>query len=228
MVQRFAWLVAVTAVALSAIIVFGTVAAAASPASGEKTHGQSTLEPVYDDTTGNVDYIMTPNKAPFPVNSNPKSWAPFYIPVYPVSAAASVGTLQCTHTQIVAGKPELDDNCPDHGPEVAAGAAAAFPNVYGPLGVDGKALGVLGHDHLLAPPGSGGDFNVAWQPILVLFTNTAAANNPKNHLTTLAQINALVKSGDVMEEGPLPTFHCEVVPEIVYTNSTPVTPLTPP
>ena len=213
-VSRFAWLVAVTVVALSALIVFATVAAAASTPSGERTHGQSTLEPVFDDTTGNVDYIMTPNKAP--LHANPASWAPFYIPVYPLSAAASVGTLQCTH--IVAGGES--DNCPDHGPQVAAGAAAAVPSVYGPS--DGS--GMLGHDHLLAPPGSGGDFNIAWEPILVLFTNAAAANT---RLTTLAQINAVVSSGNAFEvKLPQLTFHCEVVPANVYANATPVTPLT--
>src|SRR5262249_52480962 len=98
-------------------------------------------------------------------------------------------------------------------------AAAAFPNVYG--APDGS--GVLGHDHMMAPPGSGGDFNVAWEPILVLFTNAAAANT---RLTTLAQVNAAVSSGNAIEV-PLPqlTFHCEVVPAIVYAHSTPVTPV---
>jgi hypothetical protein len=32
-------------------------------------------------------------------------------------------------------------------------------------------------------PGSGGDFNIAWEPILVLFTTATAANT---RLTTLA------------------------------------------
>ena len=208
MVKRFAWLVAVTVVALSAIIVFGTVAYAASTLSGERIHGQSALEPVFDDVTGNAKFIMTPLKAP--LNANPRAWAPFYVPVYPISASASVGTLQCTHTPA--------DNCPDHGPPIAAAAASIVPSVYG--------SGVLGHDHLLAPPGSGiGQFNVAWEPILVLFTNAAVANT---RLTTLAQINALVNSSPPLAiEVPLPqlTFHCEVVPEIVYTNSIPVTPV---
>ena len=181
--------------------------AAASIPSGERIHGQSTIEPVYDDTTGNLNFVMTPNKAPNPVNSNPKSWAPFYVPVYPLSASASVGTLQCAHLPA--------DNCPDHGPPIAGAAASIVPSVYG--------SGVLGHDHLMAPPGSGGDFNIAWEPILVLFTSSAAANT---HLTTLAQINAAVNSGNAFEV-PLPqlTFQCEVVPANLYANSTPVTPV---
>jgi hypothetical protein len=183
-------------------------AAAANVPSGERIHGQSTLEPVYDDTTGNVIFIMTPNHAP--LNANPASWAPIYIVVYPGTASASVGTLQCTHVPA--------DNCPDHGPAVAGGAAAIDPGVYGPA--DGS--GVLGHDHLLAPPGSGGDFNIAWEPVLVLFTSAEAANT---HLNTLAQINTAVTNHQAFEV-PLPqlTFHCEVVPANIYANATAVTP----
>ena len=182
-------------------------AAAASTPSGERILGQSVLEPVFDDTTGNVNYVNTPLKAPNPVNTNPRAWAPFYVPVYPVSASASVGTLQCAHIPA--------DNCPDHGPPIAVAAASIVPSVYG--------SGVLGHDHLMAPPGSGGDFNIAWEPILVLFTSTAAANT---HLTTLAQLNAAVNSGNAFEvQLPQLTFHCEVVPANLYARATPVTPV---
>jgi hypothetical protein len=189
-------------------ITHARIAAAASMPSGERINGQSTIEPVYDDTTGNLNFVMTPNQAPNPVNANPQSWAPFYVPVYPLSASASVGTLQCAHVPA--------DNCPDHGPPIAGAAASIVPSVYG--APDGS--GVLGHDHLMAPPGSGGDFNIAWEPILVLFTSSAAANT---HLTTLAQLNAAVNSGNAFEV-PLPqlTFHCEVVPANLYANSTPV------
>ena len=185
-------------------ITHSRAAAAASIPSGERIHGQNVLEPVFDDTTGNVTFVMTPLKAP--LKANPASWAPFYVPVYPVSA--SVGTLQCTHLPA--------DNCPDHGPPIAALAASLVPTVYG--APDGS--GVSGHDHLMAAPGSGGDFNIAWEPILVLFTNATAANT---RLTTLAQINAVVSSGQAFEV-PLPqlTFHCEVVPAGIYARSTPV------
>jgi hypothetical protein len=204
-------------------ITHSRAAAAASTPSGERIHGQSTLEPVFDDTTGNVNFVMTPNNAPNPVNSNPKSWAPFYVPVYPLSASASVGTLMCTH--IVNGI--QSDNCPDHGPGVSLGAAAAAAHagvtIYGPATGPAAGSGVLGHDHLMAPPGSGGDFNIAWEPILVLFTNAAAANH---RLTTLAEITAAEANKDAFEV-PLPqlTFHCEVVPAGIYARSTPVTPV---
>ncbi len=153
--------------------------------------------------TGNVTFVMTPINAP--LNASPASWAPFYVPVYP--ASATVATLQCAHLPA--------DNCPDHGPLIAALAASIVPSVYGG--------GVLGHDHMLALPGSGGDFNIAWEPILVLFKNAAAANT---RLTTLAQVNAAVSSGNAFEV-PLPpaTFHCEVVPTNLYSRAIPVAPV---
>jgi hypothetical protein len=39
-------------------------------------HGQSTLEPVFDDTTRNVAFIMTPFKAP--LKANP-AWKRFWL-----------------------------------------------------------------------------------------------------------------------------------------------------
>src|SRR5579864_2191808 len=161
-------LLAAAIAASLASITHSRAAAAASTPSGERIHGQSVLEPVFDDTTGNVNYVMTPLNVSVPVNANPRSWAPFYVPVYPVGWFKSVVTLQCTHLPT--------DNCPDHGPPIAGAAASIVPAVYG--------VGVLGHDHLMAPPGSGGDFNIAWEPILVLFTPAAVANT---RLTTLAQ-----------------------------------------
>jgi hypothetical protein len=195
-------LAAALAVAVAGIT-YTRAAAAASTPSGERILGQDVIEPVFDDTTGNVTYVMTPIKAP--LNTNPVAWAPFYVPVYPVGA--SVGTLQCIHLPA--------DNCPSHGPALSSAAAQIDPAVYG--------AGVLGHDHLLAPPSGGGDFNVAWEPILVLFTNAAAANT---RLSTEAQIDAAVSSGNAFEV-PVPsaTFLCDVVSANVYALATPVTPV---
>ncbi len=194
-------LLAAAIAASLASITHSRAAAAASIPSGERILGQNVLEPVFDDTTGNVNFVMTPLNAP--LNANPKSWAPFYVPVYPLSTSV-VGPLQCTHLPA--------DNCPDHGPGIAGAAAAIVPTVY--------SAGVLGHDHLMAPPGSGGDFNIAWEPILVLFTKPEFANT---RLTTLAQINTAVSSGQAIEvPDPLHTFHCEVVPANIYAQSTPV------
>ncbi len=171
--------------------------------SGERTFGQSTLEPAYNDANGSIVFLLTPNRAPNPVKSNPKAWAPIYVPVYPTSAAASVGTLNCMHLPT--------DNCPDHGPGVAGAAAAIVPSVYGG--------GVVGHDHLVDAPG-GEDFNIAWEPVLVLFTNSTAANE---HITTEAQLDAALARGDVIEI-PVPalTFLCAVVPAITYDHAVPV------
>jgi hypothetical protein len=175
---------------------------------GHGSIGGTVLEPVYDDMTGQIRYVSTPRGTPNPVNSNPVATAPFYLPVYPVGA--SVPTLNCQDVPV--------ENCPDHGPAVAAAAKAIDPGVY--------SGGVLGHDHLMAGPGSHGDFNVAWVPTLVLFTSRAAIT----HITTLAQLNGLIASGAVFtvplngtNGTPNLTFHCSVVTAAVYAQGVPFT-----
>jgi len=189
-------------------------AAASSLPSGERlvggpaSTGGTVLEPVYDDMTGQIRYVSTPRGVPNPVHANPKAAAPFYLPVYPAGSSIGV-TLNCQDVPA--------ENCPDHGPAVAGLAQALEPGVYGG--------GVIGHDHLMAGPGSHGDFNVAWVPTLVLFTNSAAANT---HITTLTQLNAMIASGDVRTvplDGtngfPNLTFHCSVVSAAVYAHGVP-------
>ena len=203
-------------VAASALVTGLSVlpAGASSLPSGERlvggtaSHGGTVLEPVYDDMTGLIRYVSTPRGAPNPVNSNPVAAAPFYLPVYPAGSTVGV-TLNCQDVPA--------ENCPDHGPAVAGLAQALEPGVYGG--------GVIGHDHLMAGPGSHGDFNVAWVPTLVLFTNSAAANT---HITTLAQLNAMIASGDVKTvplDGtngfPNLTFHCSVVSAAAYARGVP-------
>lgn len=189
-------------------------AAASSLPSGERivggtvSQGGTVLEPVYDDMTGQIRYVSTPRGTPDPVLSNPVASAPFYLPVYPAGSTVGV-TLNCQDVPA--------ENCPDHGPAVAGLAQALEPGVYG--------NGVIGHDHLMAGPGSHGDFNVAWVPTLVLFTNSAAANT---HITTLTQLNAMIASGDVITVPlngtngfPNLTFHCSVVSAAVYAHGVP-------
>jgi hypothetical protein len=166
------------------------------------------LEPVYDDMTGQIRYVSTPRGTPNPVNSNPVATAPFYLPVYPVGAR--VPTLNCQDVPV--------ENCPDHGPAVAAAAKAIDPGVY--------SGGVLGHDHLMAGPGSHGDFNVAWVPTLVLFIPGATIT----HITTLTQLNGLIASHAVFtvplngtNGTPNLTFHCSVVTAAVYAQGVPFT-----
>ena len=179
--------------------------AADSVPSGERTIGQSTIEPAYNDANGGTIYLLTPDKAP--VHPNAHNVAPLYVVVYPTSAAGAVGTMQCAHQPM--------DNCPDHGPLLAGLAESVVPSVYG--------AGVWGHDHLLAAPASGGDFNIEWLPIAVLFTNPAAANT---HITTLGQLLAAEGNGDAFEI-PLPPaiFNCAVVSGATYDMGTPVPPL---
>jgi hypothetical protein len=187
--------------AVAACLLGVAATGAASIPSGERQVGQSVLEPVYnDEQAGTIGYVSTPLHAP--MHANPKVWSPFFVPVYPVGS--TVGTLLCQTTPT--------ENCPDHGPGIAAAAAQIEPGVYG--------SGVLGHDHLMDFPG-GVDFNVAWEPILVLFTSKAAANE---HLLTDSQIEAAVDRGEAIEV-PVPalTFHCAAVSAAVYALGKPFT-----
>ncbi len=178
---------------------------------GETQHGQSVVEPAYDDLDGTFVYLQTPNNAR--ENANGHAVAPLYVILYPTAVSDQIGTVNCQH--------QPADNCPDHGPALAGLAEATVPAVYGE--------GVWGHDHILtAPPGApnaGGDFNVAWEPVAVLFTDIRFASN---HITTLDQLNAAITAGEVMTI-PLPpaTFHCSVVAAPVYLNGSPVPPAPP-
>ncbi|HET7457845.1 MAG TPA: hypothetical protein VFJ74_09330 [Gemmatimonadaceae bacterium] len=171
--------------------------------SGERLLGQSLIEPAYNDVTGTLTYLLTPIKSPFPTHTSSRAVAPLYLVEYP--PGTTVGTMNCM------GVP---GNCPDHDAEVAAAATSIMPSVYGT-----DPTLVPGHDHLVATPASGGDFNVAWEVIEVLFTNAAAANT---QLTTEAAIDAAVARGDAIEVDLGFAFHCSVVPARVYYNGTPV------
>jgi hypothetical protein len=175
---------------------------------GEVTLGQATIEPAYNDIDGTLIYLLTPNKAHENANAA-HAVAPLYLIMYPTSAAGLAGTVNCQH--------QPADNCPDHGPAVSGLAQAAVPSVY--------SAGVWGHDHLVAAPPSppaAGDFNIAWEPVVVLFTSTAAVTR----ITTMSQLNAAFLAGKVTAI-PLPqaTFHCSVTAAATYRNGTPVPPV---
>lgn len=157
MLRRMSWLIAAMSV-LVVVIAAGSSGAASIP-SGTRTLAQNSLEPVYnDEQAGQIGYIMRPEHTAQPVNSNPTAWAPFYLVIYPVGSTAA-STYLCMHLPV--------DNCPSHGPGAAAFAQATYPTVYG--------AGVIGHDHLMDFPG-GSDFNIAWEPMFVLFTPQGAAD----------------------------------------------------
>ena len=218
MSRRFAFLAVVVSAAMVGL--WALPAAADSLPSGERivggngSHGGTVVEPVYDDMTGQIRYVSTPRGTAQPLPTNPRATAPFYLPVYP--AGASVPTLNCQDVPV--------ENCPDHGPAVAAAAQGIEQAIFGNQSV--YADGVIGHDHLMAGPGSHGDFNVAWVPTLVLFAPGAAIT----HITTLTQLTGLINSHAVFTvplDGtngtPNLTFHCSVVPAAVYAQGVPFT-----
>ena len=194
-------------IALLAAALLAVAPVVAATPTGEVTFGRTVIEPAYDDATGTLVYLSTPmNLVVHPVFA--RNVAPIYLPVYPVgSTVVASSTLNCQHLPV--------ENCPDHGPQIA-GLAQFFVN---PNGV--YTGGVLGHDHVLGIASTGGDFNILWEPVVLLFTNATAANE---HLTTLTQINAELADGDVI---PITlsgaTFHCSVVSAAVFAHATPWT-----
>jgi hypothetical protein len=185
---------------------------------GVFTGGGGTIEPAYDAATGTLVYLSTPNNAHVNLNAPldagtgmPKNVAPIYLPVYPVGSGIEPATLNCAHVPA--------DNCADPGPLVAGAVMGIDPAVYGG--------GVLGHDHLVGIAKTGGDFNVLWEPVLVLFTTKGCATtdptcNATTHITTLDQINAAVTAGTAFEvKLPALTFHCASVSAAAYWRATP-------
>lgn len=185
----------------------GPPSATADPLpSGTHIIGKAAVEPAYDDVTGDLIYILTPTHAPLPTHANPEhAVAPLYIVVYPPGSSVVDGGLNCE------GVP---GNCPDHDKAIADYAVANQPGVYG-----NDPYAVPGHDHLLAPPASGGDFNVSWEVWEVLFTNSAAANT---HLTTEADVENAIARGDAIKKDLGFTFTCAVVSGKTYEHGTPV------
>jgi hypothetical protein len=190
-------------VAIGTVLTGVTVASAQLP-SGERQLGQTIVEPGYDVKTGNLIYIMTPIGAPFPSHANGHAVSPLYIIVYPNSAAKAVGTMNCAH--------DGGDNCPDHGPGIADLAQAVVSSVYG--------NGVWGHDHIMDGPGS--DFNVVWQVVVVLFTNSVAANT---HITIEGKLAAALDAGDAFTIETPTIFSCNLVSGVTYSRAIPTPPV---
>jgi len=198
---RHARFLLVCALGLSAMLGASPAAAGGLP-SGERLVGQSAIEPAYDED-GNLIYLLTPTKSPFPTDTSSHAVAPLYLVIYP--PGSSVGTLNCM------GVP---GNCPDHDGIVAGVATSLMPSVYGT-----NPAAVPGHDHLVSDAASGGDFNIAWEVIEVIFTSSDAANH---HLTTLAQIHGAVGSGAAIAVDLGFAFHCSIVPEATYAQGSPI------
>ena len=176
---------------------------------GERIHGQSAIEPAYNDADGSLVYLQTPiniSTPPASTNTNPRAIAPLYLVMYPAGS-----TVLNSHNLNCQGVP---GNCPDHDGVVAGIATQVMANVYGH-----NPLLVPGHDHLVGVANTGGDFNVAWEVWEVLFTNSAAANQ---HITTLDELNAAIQSRNAIKFDLGFNFHCSIVSEQNYNHSTPV------
>ena len=169
---------------------------------GEHMLGNSLIEPAWEDVSSTIIYLLTPLGAPFPTHTSSHAVAPLYLVEYP--PGSNVGTMNCM------GVP---GNCPDHDIEVATAATTIMPSVYG-----NDPTKVPGHDHLVAGPASGGDFNISWEVVEVLFTSKAAVTR----LTTEAAVDAAIARGDAIEADLGFAFHCSVVPAAPYLKGTPV------
>lgn len=192
--------------AFVAICAFPFNAVADTLPSGERSHGNVTIEPAYNDADGSIIYLQTPDHhAPLgPTNTtqqvNPHAVAPLYLIVYP---AGTSGTFNCM---------DVPGNCPDHAGAIAGLAAGKMPSVY-PV-----AAAVPGHDHLVGVAKTGGDFNVAWRVYVELFTSTGAVH----HITTLTDLNNTKASGGLKEVDTGIVFLCTIVSESSYLAGTPL------
>jgi hypothetical protein len=207
------WLLALVA-ALGLAMAVGPLVQASPVISGQRNFAKISVEPAIDDTTGATIFLLTPTHVAVPVSSNPKAWAPMYLPMYPVGS--TISQFNCT-----------PQNC-DHVNVLPSGLVAAFglQSVY-PKGTITTPYGtftgglVAGHDHLVGTPTSHSDFNVAWHVFLILFTPKGVADGAINHeLLTDASIDAAMANGDVVpqEIDSGITFNCSIVPESVYLN----------
>jgi hypothetical protein len=85
------------------------------------------------------------------------------------------------------------------------------------------AYPLKGHDHLVGVPHTG-DFNVAWDVVIVAFTEQGFADGAiNNRILTLEQLNAAVAAGDVITIGPVTSFNCSITSAATYLKGTPLT-----
>jgi hypothetical protein len=197
-------LIVIAALAAFACAVPVNVLADSLP-SGERTHGNVSIEPAYNDYDGSIIYLLTPNRlAPLgpnnPINNvNSHAVAPLFLVVYP---PGTPGTFNCM------GVP---GNCPDHDGAIAGVATSVVPGVYGT-----NPGAVPGHDHLVGVRPTG-DFNVPWHVYIELFTSSTAVT----HITTLFGLQAAWSSGGIVEVDSGITFACAVVSERTYLAGSP-------
>jgi hypothetical protein len=85
------------------------------------------------------------------------------------------------------------------------------------------AYPLKGHDHLVGMPHTG-DFNVAWDVVIIAFTEQGFADGAiDDRILTLDQLNAALATGDVIAIGPVTSFNCSITSEANYIKGTPLT-----
>jgi hypothetical protein len=183
--------------------------------SGEVTLGKSTIEPAFDDMTGNLVFFLEPENSPFPVKANSHALAPLYAVLYPVASTVPADQLNCQPT-----------NCGHSNvlpfPDADYGILAGNDPACQDFNAGQPCSPVKGHDHLLGVASTGGDFNEAWHVELVLFMSKAFQDGTINTpITTLAQLQSLVSRGEVFIVDTPISFDCALVSEHAYLNGTP-------
>jgi hypothetical protein len=187
--------------------------------SGEVLQGNSIIGPVFDSATGKTVFVRQALGAPMPVNSNVNSMVPVYVVVYPRTSTIPADSLNCQPTNCdhlnVLPFPDLDYG-------LASDSQCQQWNGGSPCSL------VLGHNHLFGVPSDGGDFKVPHYVKLVVFTHQAFAECLTNAdcamngaVKTLAQLQALVASGDAIVLDTPITVNLSVVPERTYELGTP-------
>ena len=193
------------------IILFSHAALAQS---GEVVLGKSSIEPALDDSTGNVVFMLETQKTPSPVKANQHAVAPLYAVVYPVQSTVPADSLNCqpTNCDHLNVLPFPD---PDYG--LASDADCQAFNAGAPCSP------VKGHNHLIGIASTGGDFNIAWHVQFALFTSQAFADGTINtRISTLAQLQSLIDSGEVFIADTPITFDCAIVSQSTYDQGTPL------
>ena len=187
------------AIVVPLVVSVAARAAAGQPwYTGQRGFGQVTVEPAVDDATGNEVFLLTPSKAPFPSKPPDAGQAPLYLVAYPTNSTVS-DPLNCTPT-----------TC-DHVPRVPV-----------PWYPDGGLL--KGHDHLVGIASTHGDYNVAWDVELDVFTQQGFSDGAINRrILTLASLNAAKAAGDIQAIDTGIVFNCSATSVTSYLRGTPLT-----
>lgn len=83
---------------------------------------------------------------------------------------------------------------------------------------------IKGHDHLVGMASTNGDFNVAWDVIVVGFTAKGFADGAiNNRILTLTQLNNALTNQDVYEVNTGFSFNCSITSQNTYLNGTALT-----